>query len=549
MFGRRHRKSGKCTSAESLESREMLAPVVVDFHNHFFAHFGEDGDAWSSALPKSERAANLKKVLEASNLNTSLPEFVTFSEHAGWATYNHRAAVVDLETQLQTALSARGRGSPAYGASVGIELTANDSRNPHIGFPFLDVNSVSSTYYNSTQSFGLEKLGLLAGLPSQQGLMVLNHPVATKLRNGGKLNSKTVGEYLSFLDNYYTGLRTAAVRASLAAIEFPAYKKTDKAPKDPSQYSFKQKFTFAEELMVSAITDNFRLTPTIGSDSHTVFKTVNGKTTVVSLPTPFVEDAVVERDAIGILDTLSAVTGLVDESSVKEALASRRGAVVYQRDATIKVTGGLSGTNIVREGAKVSTLPTTLTVTTAGFSAGTVARVDARYVSRAKFSSSEFLAKNVASVINTKTTTADSAKTSFTFTNDNAADIAVIYFVAYDSDNAPIAITAPIIATGSSASFNAVASTAPKDILNVDSPQIALTLIGRAGQRGEVLAVYPMVVRSTVRRGYDSPPWVSGVRYSIKVRGETLAQPGNTDEFFADFGNPLSVLPSFDEIS
>lgn len=464
MSYRRQRRMTRNLAVECLEARQLLTFVAVDFHNHYFAHFGEGDAPWLKNLPATNRAADLSKILagsqrnpdgsdklgDASDVNPTLPEFVAFTEHAGWRTYNQRAAVIDLESKLTTALADRPKGAASYGASVGIELSPNNTINPHFGVPFVDANSLSSSYYNSSTNFGLNKLVTIANLPNQQGLMVWNHPAATALKTSGGITQTTMQQFLNFMTNTYgSNFRTSSVRASLAAIEFPKYLDTT-AANSTDTTNFVDRFRFTERLMVAATIDGFSLTPTIGSDSHTEFNPLH-------LATPFVSEKPTIRNGIGILDTLSPVSGLISESSVKGALSARRGGAVYQRDATISVNGSVGG-NQVREGGRFASLPTTLTVNVERFPAGLIDRVEARYVIHENFTSSSFRNATFANKIVSQTTTANSAKTSFTFSTANRGNVALIYFVALDSQNVPVAITAPIRVSGSAAVLFPVAA-------------------------------------------------------------------------------------------
>jgi hypothetical protein len=449
-------------AVERLEARQLLTFVAVDFHNHYFAHYGESSSSWMQTLSAKKRTDHLSTILAGSNLNPTLPEFVAFTEHAGRKPYNHRSAVIDLESKLATALKDRPNGAASYGASVGIELSPNAKKNPHFGIPFVDVNSLASNYYNSSTDFGLAKLVTIASLPNQQGLMVWNHPAKTALNDNGNINQDTMQKYLDFMTNTYTkDFRTTSVRASLAAIEFPKYlanydenREVNKKPDKKPEVNFVDRFKFTEHLMVAATIDGFSLTPTIGSDSHTVFNPLRQATPFVAEKTPI-------RHGIGILDvkldTTSSENGLIPESSVKDALSARRGSAIYQRDATISVNGNV-GRTVVREGEKVPSLPTTLTVNTERFPAELISRVEARYVIRENFTSSSFLNAMFATKIVPQTTTANSAKTSFTFSTANRGNIALIYFVALDSQNVPVAITAPITVNGSAAVLSPMAA-------------------------------------------------------------------------------------------
>lgn len=128
MSNRRQRSMIRNLALERLEARQLLTFVAVDFHNHYFAHFGDRNFEWEKKLPANRRESDLRKILANSNLNDTLPEFVTFSEHAGHKPWNHSAAVVDLESKLVTALEKRPDAA-SYGASVGIELSPDKKTN------------------------------------------------------------------------------------------------------------------------------------------------------------------------------------------------------------------------------------------------------------------------------------------------------------------------------------------------------------------------------------------------------------------------------------
>ncbi len=518
----------RCLAVELLESRRLLTFVAVDFHNHYFAHYGAGGTPWQNNLPAANRASHLSTILAGANLNTTIPEFVSFSEHAGWKTYNQPSAVKDLESKLATALANRPANAASYGASVGIELSPNDTKNPHFGVPFVDANSLSSTYYNSSTDFGLDKLVTIANLPNQQGLMVWNHPAATALNTSGGLTRTTMQQFLNFMTNTYgSNFRTSAVRTSFAAIEFPKYFDTT-ATNLVDTTNFTDRFRFTERLMVAATIDGFRLTPTIGSDSHTEFNPLR-------LTTPFVAEMPTIRNGIGILDTPTPVSGLVSESSVRDALAARRGAAVYQRDATISVNGNL-GSSIVREGASVASLPTTLTVNVERFPPSLINRVEARYVIRENFTSTSFLNATFENKIVSHAATANATKTSFTFSTTNRGNVALIYFVALDNQNVPVAITAPIFATGSSA------ATSPVTVLSqtpVNTNRFAPAILespnastSSARDRFGLVVQSPIPATTSLQLARQSPAILSPSRSpSVATREFDLI-----DSFFTELG-------------
>ena len=441
---RRHNRTNRPISVEFLEHRSLPAAtfVAVDFHNHFFSHYGEtaQNDAtaasnWKTQLPASRRQQDIETILQTASMKTSLPEFVGFSEHAGYSLYNNPTEVRDLEAKLAAYLGAITNQPPAFGGTVGIELTPQNSAG-HLGVPFLNVATFN---YSSGTSFGFGRLVEVAGLSP----LIWNHPAGSI--DAGAARS-TLQDFRNFMDNAYTSnfRNNATVKNAVAAIEFPRNMNAD----------FAIDFKFTERAMVAATVDGFWLTPTLGSDSHTQYS-FNGS--ALKLEAPFTSpnpSAQAVKAGTGLLefDVLSN-SKYIPEADGKAALQSRRGSVVYQPSATIRVDGN-GGT---REGSKVTSLPPILTVSVTGFPVNTLARVEAHYVLKNSITATTKINMldpgddpNQPYSIKRVECTPNASKTAFTFSTANRGNIAFVYFVAYDSGNTPIAITAPTIVTGSS---------------------------------------------------------------------------------------------------
>lgn len=491
-MNRRNRRTSRSLAVEVLEHRRLLVGdiVAVDFHNHFFSHYGEtaQNDAtaasnWKTQLPSSRRQQDIATILQGASAKTSLLEFVGFSEHAGFLPYNNPTEVRDLESKLTSYLATLTNQSAAFGSSVGIELTPQNGDLEHLGVPFLDVASFS---YSSSTGFGLGRLIEVAGLSP----LIWNHPAGS---NAGVTRS-TLQDFRTFMDSKYTpNFRgNATVKGAVAAIEFPKNMNSN----------FAEDFKFTERAMVAATVDGagtngafngFWLTPTLGSDSHTQYS-FNGST--LKLDAPFTAtnpSAQAIKPGVGLLE-IDVPTGakFIPEANAKAALQSRRGSVVYQPSATIRV----DGTGGVREGSKVSSLPQTLTVTVAGFPPNSIAKVEAHYVLKNSITASTAIkigpASDTSNTIKTIETAANATKTAFTFSAANPSNIAFVYFVAYDTTNTPLAITAPTIATAPAVAQPSVALVAAPSVLSKttgDDPSItrrSITAIANQQLRANV---------------------------------------------------------------
>jgi hypothetical protein len=93
--------------------------VAVDFHAHFFSHYGATGSFlkgtaasnWETQLKASERLGRIDRIFNGkivsnglipgvTSINAAIPEAAFFTEHAGWSTYNYPGVVRDLETKV-----------------------------------------------------------------------------------------------------------------------------------------------------------------------------------------------------------------------------------------------------------------------------------------------------------------------------------------------------------------------------------------------------------------------------------------------------------------
>lgn len=342
IFGgnaRRHQpRSVVSVPCEVLGLRQMLAAdlmVAVDLHNHYFAHWREAAakttdtrvdftKTLGSASPKGRALIEQNLGIVESQFPTVVvagqdaPRYMGSTEHLGFEGYtsDERKGALELYYENVAALdeiNEKSLANPASGNDLsafaqfggsGVELTPkSDDESGHIGLPFIDLYKPDiAAEISKRTEFGFEILNTGA---FRNELKIINHPMSDKVDMSilGNANNTSILKMRKFVRQTWTP-DIARSKGSVVAMEFP--KRPLDEPVKPEQESedvkqYRKKINRAEQFYVGMLSDGYYLSPSFGSDTHSL----KGN---VSTLVPFKKGSV----------TLAFVNPLTNDNTVRE---------------------------------------------------------------------------------------------------------------------------------------------------------------------------------------------------------------------------------------